>query len=454
MTTDVSLPRPLSLSRALSRASFALFDRWDRSDRMQEYRRLLLSERWAPEVHTAATLARLNQVLEYAFRHIPYYRNTYASVPVLDYLTEMQQFPILTKAAIREAGDSLMSQSCDPRTVLSAKTGGSTGTSLIVRFDHDCQQHRNAAALRSDTWAGWQPGDWTGALWGSPERPTSLKQKIRNTLRDRLEFLDTMRLDDTSMRDFLTLMRDKPIDAVFGHAHSLYILAQFKLTAGIEVPVPRAIVSTSMMLLAPERVIIEKAFGCPVTDRYGCEEVGLIAAECEQHHGYHVNLEHTYVEIVDEAGAPCKPGEVGRVLVTDLQNIAMPLIRYEVGDLSSWATSPCPCDRHGLPTLQRIVGRQADCLQRIDGSLVAGVSLVERTLLIIPGIAQLQLVQQDRNHLLAYLVAGPGLSLHTSAELTKALTQDLGAGIEVQVELVDRIPQEKNGKYRFAIRRF
>jgi len=421
---------------------------------MQEYRRLLVSQYWSAEVHEAATVARLNQLLEYAFRHIPYYQRTFASVPVLDKASEIQQFPILTKAAIREAGDSLMSDCCDRGAVLSAKTGGSTGTSLIVHFDHDCQQHRNGAALRSDTWAGWQPGDWTGALWGSPERPTSIKQKIRNVLRDRLEYLDTMRLDEQSMTEFLALMRNKPIDAVFGHAHSLYILAQFKLTAGIEVPVPRAIVSTSMMLLAPERFTIEKAFGCPVSDRYGCEEVGLIAAECEEHQGYHVNLEHTYVEIVDDAGAPCQPGEVGRVLLTDLQNIAMPLIRYEVGDLSSWATSPCPCARNGLPTLQRIVGRQADCLQRLDGSLVAGVSLVERTLLVIPGIAQLQLVQQDPSHLHAYVVAGAGLPHTTSTALTRALTEDLGAGIEVQVEFVERIPQEKNGKYRFAIRRF
>jgi phenylacetate-CoA ligase len=454
MFNRAAADRPLTLSRALSRASFPLFDRWDHSDRMQEYRRLLESQYWPAERHQADTLAKLNAALTYAFLSIPYYRKTWASVPVLDSCAELTQFPILTKSAIREAGDTLLSDLCDHSALLSAKTGGSTGTSLNVKFDHACQQHRNAAALRSNHWAGWRPGDWTGALWGSPERAVSLKHKARNLLRDRMEFLDTMRLDARAMTEFLNLMQTKRIDALFGHAHSLYILADFKLKSGLAVPTPRAIVSTSMMLLASERVVIERAFGCKVTDRYGCEEVGLIAAECEEHRGYHVNLEHTYVEIVNEAGEACLAGEIGRILVTDLENVGMPLIRYEVGDLAAWARTACTCSRLGLPTLERIVGRQADCLQRLDGSLVAGVSLVERTLLCIQGIAQLQLVQADSAHLVAHVVLDDSATESTSAELIAALLADLGEGVAVEVKLMTRIPQEKNGKYRFAIRRF
>jgi phenylacetate-CoA ligase len=440
-------------SRIVSRASFPLFDRWDRGDRGAELNRLLISQYKSAEWHQANSLRKLNVALARAFEHVPYYRTQWATLPVLSSLADIRQLPILTKADIRGAGETLNSDLVAHAALLSAKTGGSTGTALIVRFDHRCQQHRNAAAMRSDMWAGWRMGDWTGALWGSPDRPTGFKQRLRNALRSRLEYLDTMRLDEKSMREFLQLMCDRPLDAIFGHAHSLFILADFKLRAGIDTPNPHAIVSTSMMLLASERATIERAFGCPVGDRYGCEEVGLIAAQCDRHESYHVNAEHTYVEIVNDAGEPCAPGEIGRVLVTDLENIGAPLVRYEVGDLSAWSMRACSCAR-GLPTLERVVGRQADCLQRVDGSLVAGVSLVERTLLAISGIAQLQLVQSAPRELTAYLVGeGQGEAAPISA-LTAALKADLGDQMQVQVEVVTRIPQEKNGKYRFAIRRF
>lgn len=440
-------------SRWLSRASFPLFDLYDHSDRLKELKRLLESQYFPREIHEKRQAHGLLSLLHYAQHAVPYYYknwNKYYEFRTLDCLATL---PILTKAAIREAGDALFTLA-EGANLLTSKTGGSTGTSLTLKFDHTCQQHRNAAAMRSDMWAGWRMGDWLGCLWGSPEYPISLKQKVRNTLRDRLVFLDTMRLDAESMSEFLHLMQRKRIDSLYGHAHSLFILADFALQEGIRVPAPHAIISTSMMLLASERARIEAAFNCKVSDRYGCEEVGLIAAECEEHSGYHVTSEHLIVEILDETGRACAPGEVGRVIVTDLQNHGMPLIRYEVGDLAAWSRTPCPCGR-GLPTLERIVGRQADCLKRTDGSLVAGVSLVERTLLAISGLAQLQLVQESPKQLVAHAVlSASALPNESLRQLKAALARDMGEDIAIEVSSVDRIPQEKNGKYRFAIRRF
>lgn len=442
-----------SFSRLLARASLKIFAARDGSDRIREWGRLTQTQWRTFAEQDAEQLSRLNVQLDHAWRTVPYYKALWKSHRPLAALNEIEALPIVTKTMVREAGAHLLSREFQRHRLLSAKTGGSTGTSLVLFFDHVCQQHRNAAALRSDSWAGWSPGDWVGALWGSPERPASTTQKLRNWLCERQEYLDTMRLDSTSMNDFLALMRSRRLGALFGHAHSLYILADFLEKSGAKVPAPHAIVSTSMMLIPSERQVIERAFGCPVTDRYGCEEVGLIAAECERHTGLHVNAEHTLVEVVDEAGQACAPGEIGRVLVTDLENLAMPLIRYEVGDLSAWAANPCACGR-GLRTLERVVGRQADCLVRTDGSLVAGVSLVERTLTAIPGMHQLQIEQQTPRLVVARAVFDPTSSARTSLELHDALARDLGAGISITVEQVARIPQERNGKYRFAIRRF
>src|SRR5262249_56212786 len=95
----------------------------------------------------------------------------------------------------------------------------------------------------------------------------------------------------------------------------------------------RGIITTAMVLHGFQRRLIEEVFGCPVTNRYGCEEVSLIACECERHDGLHVNAEGVYVEVLVE-GRPARPGEAGSVVVTDLTNRAMPLLRSPVGHLA------------------------------------------------------------------------------------------------------------------------
>ncbi len=226
---------------------------------------------------------------------------------------------------------------------------------------------------------------WTAALWGSPPVARSLKEKLRNQLLDKLFFLDTVRLNEATMRGFIAEMNQRGAQALFGHAHSLYLLAHFALDQRLTVNPVKAVISTSMMLLDNERVVIEQAFGCKVGNRYGCEEVGLIASECEQHKGLHINAEHTFVELLRPDGRPAAPGEEGDIVVTDLVNRGMPLIRYRIEDVGVASGRVCSCGRH-MPLMEKVVGRVADFLIRRDGSLVQGVSLVEKTLTAVDGV--------------------------------------------------------------------
>ena len=114
-----------------------------------------------------------------------------------------------------------------------------------------------------------------------------------------------------------------------------YLLARYVLERQIGGLRPRGIISTSMMLLANERQVIEAAFQCKVTDRYGSEEVALIACECELHQGMHLNIEHLYIEFLREDGAAAAPGEDGMIVITDLVNHGMPFIRYRIEDVGN-----------------------------------------------------------------------------------------------------------------------
>ncbi len=399
-------------------------------------------------------LVRLREMLSYAAGHCRLYRERFAEVgfngTAEDIWAEFTKLPLLSKDDIRDRSDDLVADGFTKTTLLEAKTGGSTGTSLHVFFDAQCQALRNAAAMRSDSWAGWKPGLPVGALWGNPPTFATLRERARNAFYDRLDFLDTMNMTAATMRAFFERSKRRPGTVLYGHAHSVFLYAMFLKEHGLSPVPPAGIITTSMMLLKPERLAIEAVFRTPVTDRYGCEEVGLIASECEERNGMHLNVDHLVVEVIDDRGHPASPAEEGRIVVTDLINHGMPLVRYELGDTGVLSTRACNCGR-GLPLLERVTGRVADFLIRRDGSQVAGISMIERTLTLIAGIKQLQIVQEDIDRFQVNVVPDWRFSSESQVTLQAEFADTFGKDVDVAIVIVQAIDRLPSGNYRFSI---
>lgn len=433
---------------------YPLWDLKDRSRRLQEWKALESQQWWPEEKLKSLQWERLQHTLKYAATHSPHYRKVFQEAGIgPDDITSEENFrklPVTTKQDIRDNLDSFISDEYGKSSLVSAKTGGSTGVSLNLYFDEPCQERRNAAQLMADRWAGWDLGMKKASVWGNPPVPRTPKQKLRHHLLDRTIYLDTMNLNGGSMSAFVERWRKEQPGAVFGHAHSIFIFAKYLLEQQITDLRPKGIVATSMMLLDNERTAIEQAFGCRVTNRYGCEEVGLIACECEHHQGMHLNLPHLYVEFLDTNNQPVKPGEPGKIVVTDLNNRGMPLIRYRVEDVGVYSEKPCPCGRN-LPILERLEGRVADFLKLPDGGQVAGISLVERTLTKVPGVEQMQLVQQALDQVLINRVKGKDFTKDTDPDLIRAMREVFDERVTLTINDVPGIPQESSGKYRFSI---
>jgi phenylacetate-CoA ligase len=444
----------MPLMSSLSRHLFhPLWDLKDGSRRLRVLRELERSQ-WLPlETLKARQDERLKQMLRYAAAHSPYYERVFRELrfdPDHFQLPDFQALPLLTKAIIRSSTDEILSREFARGALGYHKTGGSTGVALTTYFDRDWREIRAADTLRSDQWAGCFHGMKVASLWGNPPRPKTLKGHVRALLYDRLIYLDTIDLNDRSIGEFIKRWRRGKPEILFGHSHSLYMLARYVLEKRISDLRPRGIISTSMMLLANERPVIESAFGCKVTDRYGSEEVSLIACECERHQGMHLNIEHLYIEFLRPDGTAAAPGAEGAIVITDLVNRGMPFIRYRIEDVGVPSDRRCACGR-GLPLMERVTGRVADYLKRRDGSMVAGVSLVERTLTAIPGLEQMQVVQLSADDIVLYVVRAPDFSAATEQALLSEVRTVFGAGINIRAEYVERIPQERSGKYRFAI---
>jgi phenylacetate-CoA ligase len=206
-----------------------------------------------------------------------------------------------------------------------------------------------------------------------------------------------------------------------------------------------------MVLHNWQRRVIEDVFACKVTNRYGCEEVSLIACECPRHDGFHVNADGVYVEVLRD-GRQVAPGEPGSVVVTDLTNRAMPLIRYQVGDVAVPSSRPCSCGR-GLPLLERVDGREADYVVTAQDQLISGISLTENFALQVPGLAQIQIIQESVDRFRFRIVRGPEFGPASVERIAALVAERFGANTAFDCEYVEQIAQEPSGKYRFCISR-
>ena len=396
---------------------------------------------------------RFKNILEHAYEHSFYYKRIFNEYDVhpkdIQDENDLMKLPILTKKDISRNTNDIISYA-NKKNLYPFKTGGSTGKPLTIYRDFRTIELSSAGALRSLMWTGWKTGEPWGRIWGNPHQNKSFKEKLQNLLLHKEIYLDTMNLTDDSMLNFIHRWRKTKPSLMHGHSHSLYIFAQVCKRKDINDIIPKAIISTSMMLMPSERKSIEEAFQCQVTDLYGCEEVGLIGCECEKHNGMHLNMENVLVEFIDHNGKAASPGEQGAIVVTDLINKAMPLIRYKIEDIGIPSIRQCSCGRN-LALMEGVTGRVADFLVRKDGTLVAGVSLVERTLTAVPGICQLQIIQEDLNTIVLNLVKDTSYNEDTDKFLINELKKSVGDYNKIELNFVDNIRPESSGKYRFAI---
>ncbi len=429
--------------------------RWERSPYLKHLRALRNTQFQPRDVILGAQWEALRKILLHGYEQTTYYRERFDEAGVnpreLDSVDDLLRVPLLTKADLRERPGAMVALPFRGIPLHVNKTSGSTGVSVQVKYDEITGQLRRAMTLRSDEWSRWRLGERVAAVWGNPEYvQRGWRGRLRNVLLERATYLDTLKMDESAMRRFADTLRRRPPSLLFGHAHSLYLFARF-LRFGGDVPFrPKGIISSAMVLHDWEREVIEDVFGTPVTNRYGCEEVSLIACECEQHNGLHVNADGVFVEIIRADGSPAQSGERGAVVVTDLVNYAMPMIRYQIGDMATATDRECGCGR-GLPLIERVEGRIADYVVTPTGEMISGISLTENFAMLIPGLVQLQIVQETASQFVFRIVRGADFGDESLQVLEKLVRERFGCGVEYECDFVDRILPEPSGKYRFCV---
>ena len=400
---------------------------------------------------------KLEILLRHAYENVSFYRRRFSEAGLrpqdIQSPDDLAWLPVLTKSDIQDHLHELLAKGVDRRRLIENHTGGSTGHPLTFYQDANYWAWADADLLRNYCMAGYQLGMRWAFLWGSDYDARAHKGWF-GRLKDRVIYnmiwINTFDLSaETLARQAEQLVRFQP-QILIAYVSSATLLARVVREQHIEGIRPRAIQTSAEVLTPDDRQFLEETFGCPIFDRYGCREVSNIAHECEAHAGLHIVAENNLVEFIKESGRPAKSGEEGRMIVTNLNNYAMPFIRYDVGDVGVLSDRPCPCGR-GLPLMEAVKGRTTDVFTSPSGRLLHG-EFFTHLFYKIQGVYQFQVVQETLEDLNIRIVPGPQFDQDKTFHFLEETIHRYGdPRFQVHFELCEQIPSSASGKYRFTV---
>lgn len=446
------------MRRAYFRAYLATMPlhHWLISRRGGEYFHLLRVTQWlTPEEIQELQLLRLRALLEHTYRHIPYWREIFDARKLsprdIENLDDLAQLPLLEKQTVRELVHfDLMSDNHRKSDILRISTSGSTGQPLVCYADRTQLEIRWASTLRSQEWTGYQFGDRCIRLWHQTigMTPLQIARERIDAFLTRRKFIPAYQIDEHNIRQFLATIENARPTLVDGYAESFNFLSTYLKGTTLASIRPRGIMSSGQTLSTQSREAIEKAFGTKVHDKYGSREFSGIAYECEAG-SRHVVGESYIVEIIKD-GRPAKPGEVGEVVVTDLNNYVMPLIRYRIGDLARAVAGTCSCGR-GLPIIGPIEGRTQSIIVGTRKQYVPGTFFAHFFKEYDYALRQYQVEQRKEGSIILRLVKTSRFNDTVLKEILDQLQKYLGPDMRIDVEYPEVIPLSRTGKVQVSI---
>jgi phenylacetate-CoA ligase len=413
------------------------------------------SQWWSAEELLAHQYRQLGALLHHARATVPFYRTRLADTGLTDEqaLTPegWRRMPLLTRLDIRQLQADLTTTHLPNGhgSIHRNKTSGSTGQFLEVLGTAIDTLMWEALTLRDDR---WHQRDYSGRLVAIrsgryQQDPQAVSDFPTWGLKTALHLYKTGPM--TVFYHLMPIPRQvELLEARSPHYLVIYpsnarALCRYARRRPVRLPDLRAVLTYGEPVPADVRAACRETWGVPVHDIYCCEELGYIAAQCPRFEHYHVLSETVLVEILDEQGRPCAPGQLGRVVLTPLHSFAMPLIRYAIGDYAE-VGDPCPCGR-GLPVLQRIPGRQRNRVALPDGRRTwPDISALWAA---VPDVEQIQLIQRSEDHVEVRYAREQPLSPAEEHAGGERIHRALGHRFRLTFTHQDTIARQSNGKY-------
>jgi len=389
----------------------------------------------------------LRRLLRHCYNTVPYYRRlmdergiTPDAIKTLD---DINLFPVLTKRDILQAGDSLISTRYPRWLLRRAYTGGTTGTPVKIYRNLFSIGSEHAFVRRQWDWAGIGLADRCGYLTGrliAPPDKTDGRLYVYDPVMKEL-ILSTYHLSPATAADYAAALNRYRVKAIVGYPSAVHFLARFCRSAAISVKLQSALTS-SETLTENMRNTIAAAFGCRVFDFYGSAERVCYIHTCEQG-SYHVIPEYGLTELV-----PLSPTDSSacRVIATGFWNWAMPLVRFDMGDIVYRSDKTCSCGR-AFPVIDSISGRLADTIHLPSGREL-GAAVLTHLLYGTDHILESQIIQDAPDHIRIEYVPAADFSPADLTSFQTLLGEHLPGELKITLRQVKAVIRTNSGKIK------
>jgi len=439
-------------TKIIANILFPLHERLKGHTSVNKIKELEKSQWLSSEKISLIQTSKLKCFLKDIVKNNPYFRQLFNQLGLsesdLNSQNILAKIPLLDKQIIREHESEFLTDNSD-RAIFQS-TSGSSGTPLRFAVGNERVSHDVAAKWRATRWWGVDIGDKEAVIWGSTIELTG--QGMIKVLRDRLfrsKLFSAQHLTESRMEKLLEDLTSFSPAMIYGYPSILTLLAEFGTKNKLAFPKGqlKVIFCTAEKLYPHQKEIIEDFFQATVANGYGSRDAGFIAHQCP-HGGLHISDEDIIAEIIDSQGNPCRPGEIGELIITNLSTRDFPMLRYKTGDLAIASTKQCACGR-GLTCFEEVIGRANDVLTATDGAALHG-AYIGNIIREDDAIENFQLTQETVTEFSLKIVAYPNQTPNLD-KMTSLLHQTLGNDAKISLQITEKISAEQTGKYKYII---
>jgi phenylacetate-CoA ligase len=362
----------------------------------------------------------------------------------------LQNFPIIDKNTLKKSPLFFISAQFKNQSLHRVTTSGSTGAPLTVFQDQGKRLRHTAENIYFSDILNYRLGTrlYYTRVWNVVNKKSNLKTFFQNIVMQ-----DAGNLSEENLENFIRkLKHDKSTKSILGFASTLEALGNYVSTKQV-VFLPgqvKSIISISETLPDGAKDALKKAFNCPVVARYSNMENGFLAQQCiAENNEYHLNLASFHFEILHpEKDEPVAPGEIGRIVVTDLFNYAMPIIRYDTGDMAV-LSEKSKCGAPG-PVFSKLDGRKVDFIYDTSGNLLSPHVITNTMWKYANRVRQFQFIQNDINQYVIKLNCERP-KFNQEQEILDDLKSYTGPDSNIEIEYVEDIPLLASGKRKKVV---
>jgi phenylacetate-CoA ligase len=391
----------------------------------------------------------LEKLLRHCHANIPWYSQIFRKYGVridgTDPFAELAKLPILLRNTVRDNHADFCVSGAAAKS-LSFATSGTTGEPLRAYTSPEQWVIEQGIIWRQWKWAGYNFRDRIAIFRSyAPQlsEPLIKVDRLRNWT-----YFSVFRMDDAALNGYVKYLKRWKPKFLRGYPSSLLLVAQHALHYGWKLPSLKAAFSASEAVPTNLRETLKEALNIDLFDHYGQAEITGMFHDCEQHQGMHLDWEYGFVELIESPEPGCF-----RIIATNLHNTAMPLLRYDTGDLSFGSWEKCCCSLTS-PILRGIRGRQDDFLIAADGSRMSTTNL-HTYFSKLAEIRRFQLLQDTPGVLhVSFTLWGEASNIRNEQVAQKIISQLSGStGLTVLVSTDGDFTQSREGKFPVFLQR-